>query len=653
MSQFRVHMSTIVGCVSALILLSAATARAIVDCNHNGVADATDIANHTSQDCNLNGVPDECEGDFDGNGIIDGCDQCGDQLTDNNKNEAFGPRQKNTAGGRAIWFDEDSTIFYYDGVNVSPLQAKDSGDPTLGDVTNTVFALGSGASDGDVIGGWRRGTDFGWVWRNNGSPPVLVQYTSPYHAGDAMNPEGVAVGDGCLFMLLQAFDAGTNVLIKHVYKIAPGSGQSTLLTGDFLGDTQNGGLGAYATSFVTSQCKAAWAWCGSVTSVSCDPPDLHYYDGVSVSVIDHDAVPTSFDKGRLIYLKNTGGRKQVFLYDTNVSPPTTTQLTSYGSADPDVIFAATDGSHVAILRGDSSGHNRDIVTLGDFVLTQGVTQPSDAPANFNAPIQLSRGQLMWDAENHSTFVFDGRHTSTLCSLGWLADGHASFARKTDANQTDAEMFMKAIAGAADASVPGAPWAVTAEASGNGEATLRWESILGADSYNVYLATQAGVTKDAASFANGRTVSGVTSASAVVGGLSGYQVWYFVVTAVRGAMESAVSVEASTTPCLDATADRDGDGIPDCQDHCPDDAGKTEPGACGCGNSDVDANGNGTADCLDSSAGDAASAQAAPACGAGCGSGSPIALGSFLLLYFSGNWRRAKLVRRRRTRCSEH
>lgn len=30
------------------------------------------------------------------------------------------------------------------------------------------------------------------------------------------------------------------------------------------------------------------------------------------------------------------------------------------------------------------------------------------------------------------------------------------------------------------------------------------------------------------------------------------------------------------------ADSDGDGVNDCEDGCPADAGKTEPGRCGCG-----------------------------------------------------------------------
>ena len=51
-----------------------------VDCNNNGVPDATDTANGTSQDCNGNGIPDSCDftsgfaKDCNGNGVPDSCD---------------------------------------------------------------------------------------------------------------------------------------------------------------------------------------------------------------------------------------------------------------------------------------------------------------------------------------------------------------------------------------------------------------------------------------------------------------------------------------------------------------------------------------------------------------------------------------------------
>jgi hypothetical protein len=57
---------------------------------------------------------------------------------------------------------------------------------------------------------------------------------------------------------------------------------------------------------------------------------------------------------------------------------------------------------------------------------------------------------------------------------------------------------------------------------------------------------------------------------------------------------SVAYNFSVTSC--GARDGDGDGTNDCTDACPDDPGKTEPGACGCGVADVDANGNGTPDC---------------------------------------------------------
>ena len=44
------------------------------DCNNNGVADSDDIASGHSQDCDQDGVPDECEPDDDGNGVPNDCE---------------------------------------------------------------------------------------------------------------------------------------------------------------------------------------------------------------------------------------------------------------------------------------------------------------------------------------------------------------------------------------------------------------------------------------------------------------------------------------------------------------------------------------------------------------------------------------------------
>lgn len=46
---------------------------AFPDCNSNGIGDIQDIADAASADCNTNGIPDECETDSDGDGVIDAC----------------------------------------------------------------------------------------------------------------------------------------------------------------------------------------------------------------------------------------------------------------------------------------------------------------------------------------------------------------------------------------------------------------------------------------------------------------------------------------------------------------------------------------------------------------------------------------------------
>lgn len=56
------------------------TAECLPDCNGNGIPDARDIAecdgSPTCGDCNKDRVPDECESDDDGDGIINDCDSC-------------------------------------------------------------------------------------------------------------------------------------------------------------------------------------------------------------------------------------------------------------------------------------------------------------------------------------------------------------------------------------------------------------------------------------------------------------------------------------------------------------------------------------------------------------------------------------------------
>ncbi|MDD2310031.1 MAG: fibronectin type III domain-containing protein [Desulfuromonadaceae bacterium] len=75
-------------------------------------------------------------------------------------------------------------------------------------------------------------------------------------------------------------------------------------------------------------------------------------------------------------------------------------------------------------------------------------------------------------------------------------------------------------------------------------TLAWDPVAGASSYNLYWSTVPGVTT-----ANGTKISGISSPSYVHTGLAAGTTYYYVVTAVNSANESAASIPASGTTAL--------------------------------------------------------------------------------------------------------
>lgn len=93
------------------------------------------------------------------------------------------------------------------------------------------------------------------------------------------------------------------------------------------------------------------------------------------------------------------------------------------------------------------------------------------------------------------------------------------------------------------SVPAPPSAPTGliAAAGNGQATITWNTVPGAASYNIYYATSAGVTRT-----SGTEVTGAVSGQAV-SGLANGAAYYFVVTAVDANGESAESDQVIVVP----------------------------------------------------------------------------------------------------------
>jgi predicted outer membrane repeat protein len=66
----------------------------------------------------------------------------------------------------------------------------------------------------------------------------------------------------------------------------------------------------------------------------------------------------------------------------------------------------------------------------------------------------------------------------------------------------------------------------------------------------------------------------------------------------GCPDDPNKTDPGTCGCGVADTDSDGDGTLDCNDGCPNDPNKTDPGVCGCGIADADSDGDGLLDCLD-------------------------------------------------------
>lgn len=104
------------------------------------------------------------------------------------------------------------------------------------------------------------------------------------------------------------------------------------------------------------------------------------------------------------------------------------------------------------------------------------------------------------------------------------------------------------------SLPASPSSLFAIAS-DSSVTLTWDSVSGANFYNIYYSTSSGVTKN-----NGTKLSGKMSPF-VHSGLTNGTAYHYVVTAVNSAGESEVSVEKSGIPSSAGSNEIDlGDGV---------------------------------------------------------------------------------------------
>ena len=459
------------------------------------------------------------------------------QVTADAGAESWSARTSSTSQGTVLWtadvnsdgiFDD---VLFFDGTSVSTIQPR--GILTAVNDANA-FALGSGTSPGDVVGLWRRDTDFAWVWTRNAAGtttgPALVTATNPINAANPMNPEAVAIADGCVFLVLQP-----QANVKHVFRVDPTNGNGTLLT--------NGLPVPGAPRVTTSGCKAAWTFDDGTTK------KLQFYDGSTVSsqLDSGDLGNPYMSHGKIVYAKTVGGIQQIFLYDTTQASPSPVQLSFDSTGVNDL--PRTDGRHVAWVHGEPSG----TPTAWNVVFNGGLTLTSDAGTrpqiniNEDVSFQLQRGQLLWkDTAGTPRYYAGGRLSfidilpATSFERFWLADGFAAFLGTGGADAgTDKEIFRFTGTPPTDTTSP----MFVSASPGASQATVSWDRVAGATSYNLYMAQQPGVTKD-----NYLTLTGGTKFTAVntpftVTGLNPHGTYHFVVTAVDGAAEGPSSPEA--------------------------------------------------------------------------------------------------------------
>lgn len=427
--------------------------------------------------------------------------------------ESWSTRNSSTSGGKILMVGGD-TIRFFDGAAVQTVQG-----PVLNEAVDTaVFMLGSGASGSSVVLGWKRGAGYADL-SIDGAAPLKID----------LNPGAVSIGEGCVFMTLQD-GAGT-----HAYKINPASGSTTKLS--------SGTVAGGALRIVSNGCsKAVWGWQPNNAS----PLDIQYWNGTTTTTVATDVVTKpSFAGGRIVYAKIVSGIQQVFVIDTNVSL-TPVQL----SAETDstkYLEPQTDGRHVVWYRSNLDGTDPSIVLNapnGGLVLPTGPV----AKISNEIPLQLNRGQLLWKTSSGALQYDDGQQIflidkapATTLELPWLTDGYIAFLGLTPTGGADKDVFRVTGTPPDDSSGPMPPLLVTAT-----PAAVQFDSILGATSYNAYIAYAPGVTRDNyESLSGGQKITGVTSPFNVTG-VPPNTTYYVSITAVEGATEGPSSRVASTT-----------------------------------------------------------------------------------------------------------
>ncbi|GMK42398.1 hypothetical protein PCCS19_54580 [Paenibacillus sp. CCS19] len=184
-----------------------------------------------------------------------------------------------------------------------------------------------------------------------------------------------------------------------------------------------------------------------------------------------------------------------------------------------------------------------------------------APASLSAAAGNAQATLTWAASTGAasynlkrasvsggpyTTVATGVTGTTYTNTG-LTNGSTYYYVVTAVNGSgeSANSPQASAAPVAPTTVPSAPTGLTATA-GNAQVSLSWTASTGAASYNVKRATTSGGTYTT-------VATGVTGTSYTNSSLTNGTTYYYVVSAVNSAGESANSMQASATPAASVTA----------------------------------------------------------------------------------------------------
>ena len=147
----------------------------------------------------------------------------------------------------------------------------------------------------------------------------------------------------------------------------------------------------------------------------------------------------------------------------------------------------------------------------------------------------------WTATSHASWIIitSGSSGSGSGTVGYSVVPNGGTARRTGTMTISGHTFTVTQA-TSTADIPSAPTGVTASA-GDGQVSISWSAVSDATSYNIYWSTTSGVTKT-----SGTKIADTTSPYSHTG-LTNGTTYYYVVTAVNSAGESAESSEVSAAP----------------------------------------------------------------------------------------------------------